>query len=184
MLLPSRRWTQSPIAAAYDRTPLHAQYQWYRTAISKCVDRLDEPRPTGFRFLGELKSSRGSVALCGPTWVGRTHAGVRCGISATRNSLRSQVPQKSKSPFATFMPSPNVHTPATRCRRSSAAQARARRPRQPAEAATPSNYFLCRDPGAGFAPSCLGECAIAARHEPEHRTMWYRKNVGGSARPG
>src|SRR5258707_15684527 len=41
------------------------------------------------------------------------------------------------------------------------------------------NYFLCRDPGAGFAPSCLGECAIAARHEPEHRTMWYRKNVGG-----
>jgi len=95
--------------------------------------------------------------------------------------LRSQVPQKieMKSPFATFMPSPDVHTPATRCRRSSAAQARARRPRQPAEAATPSNYFLCRDPGAGFAPSCLGECAIAARHEPEHRTMWYRKNVGG-----
>ena len=43
--------------------------------------------------------------------------------------------------------------PATRCRRSSAARARARRPRQPAEAATPSNYFLCRDPGAGFAPS-------------------------------
>jgi DUF2892 family protein len=41
------------------------------------------------------------------------------------------------------------------------------------------HYFLCRDPGAGFAPSCLGECAIAARHEPEHRTMWYRKNVGG-----
>src|SRR6202140_2304744 len=71
--------------------------------------------------------------------------------------------------------------PATRCRRSSAAQAqaRARRPRQPAEAATPSNYFLCRDPGAGFAPSYLGECAIAARHQPEHRTMWYRKNVGG-----
>jgi hypothetical protein len=34
-----------------------------------------------------LKSSRGSVALCGPTWVGRTHAGVRCGISATRNSF-------------------------------------------------------------------------------------------------
>src|SRR5260370_35593678 len=55
-------------------------------------------------------------------------------------------------------------------------------PRQPAEAATPSNYFLCRDPGAGFAPSCLGECAIAARHEPEHRTMWYRKNVGGRER--
>src|SRR5712672_794440 len=51
--------------------------------------------------------------------------------------------------------------------------------RQPAEAAPPSNYFLCSDPGAGFAPSCLGECAIAARHEPEHRTMWYRKNVGG-----
>ena len=24
-----------------------------------------------------------------------------------------------------------------------------------------------------------GECAIAARHEPEYRTMWYRKNVGG-----
>src|ERR1700752_833695 len=55
----------------------------------------------------------------------------------------------------------------------------ARRPRQPAEAATPSNYFLGRDPGAGFAPSCLDECAIAACHEPEHRTMWYRKNVGG-----
>jgi DUF2892 family protein/homeodomain-containing protein len=74
---------------------------------------------------------------------------------------------------------PDVHTPATRCRRSSAARARARRPLQSAEAATPSNFFLCRDPGAGFAPSCLGECAIAARHEPEHRTMWYRKNVGG-----
>ena len=43
----------------------------------------------------------------------------------------------------------------------------------------PSNYFLGRDPGAGFAPSCLDECAIAACHEPEHRTMWYRKNVGG-----
>src|SRR5258707_15112223 len=42
-------------------------------------------------------------------------------------------------------------------------KARTRRPRQPAEAATPSNYFLCRDPGAGFAPSCMGECAIAAR---------------------
>src|SRR5260221_10720337 len=89
------------------------------------------------------------------------------------------VRRKFEQPVATFMPSPDVHTPATRCRRSSAAQARARRPRQPAEAATPSNYFLCRDPGAGFAPSCLGECAIAARHEPEHRTMWYRKNVGG-----
>ena len=24
-----------------------------------------------------------------------------------------------------------------------------------------------------------GECAMAARHEPEHGTMWYRKNVGG-----
>jgi hypothetical protein len=46
----------------------------------------------------------------------------------------------------------------------------------------PSNYFLCRDPRAEFAPSCLGECAIAARHEPEHRTMWYRKNVGGGER--
>src|ERR1700680_4685843 len=69
--------------------------------------------------------------------------------------------------------------PATRCRRSSAAQARARRPRQPAEAATPSNFFCAATPGAGFAPSCLGECAIAARHQPEHRTMWYRKNVGG-----
>src|ERR1700681_896774 len=69
--------------------------------------------------------------------------------------------------------------PATRCRRSSEAQARARRPRQPAEAATPSNFFCAATPGAGFAPSCLGECAIAARHHPEHRTMWYRKNVGG-----
>src|ERR1700736_5167345 len=65
---------------------------------------------------------------------------------------------------------PGVHTPAPR------------RPRQPAEAATPSNFFLCRDPDAGFAPSCLGECAIAARHQPEHRTMWYRKNVGGGER--
>src|SRR5215469_14807562 len=60
-VLPCWRWTQSPIAAANDRTPLHAQYQWHRTAISKYVDRLDEPRPTGFSFLGELKSSRGSV---------------------------------------------------------------------------------------------------------------------------
>src|SRR5437868_14894332 len=43
----------------------------------------------------------------------------------------------------------------------------------------PQIYFLCRDPGGGFAPSCPGECAMAARCEPEHRTMWYRKNVGG-----
>jgi hypothetical protein len=49
----------------------------------------------------------------------------------------------------------------------------------PAFLSGPSNFFLCRDPGAGFAPSCLGECAIVARHQPEHRTMWYRKNVGG-----
>src|SRR5262249_10590878 len=61
----------------------------------------------------------------------------------------------------------------------SATQARARRPRQPAEAATPKNYFLCGDPGGGFAPSCLGERAMAAGHEPEDRTMWYRKNIGG-----
>ena len=57
-------------------------------------------------------------------------------------------------------------------------KARTRRPRQPAEAA-PLKLFLCRDPGAGFAPSCLCGCAITARREPEHRAMWYRKNVGG-----
>ena len=39
-----------------------------------------------------------------------------------------------------------------------------------------------RDPGARFAPSCLDECAVAACLEPEHRTMWYRKNVGGRER--
>ena len=50
---------------------------------------------------------------------------------------------------------PDVRTPPRRCRRSSAAEARAQCPRQPAHAATPENYFLCRDPGAGFAPSCL-----------------------------
>ena len=116
------------------------------------VDRLDEPRPKGFRFLGELKSSRGSVALCGPTWVGRTHAGVRCGISATRNSLRSQVPQKSKSPLATFMPSPDVHTPATRCRRSSAAQARARRPRSLLKLPPPQIIFCAATPASGLRP--------------------------------
>ncbi len=44
---------------------------------------------------------------------------------------------------------------------------------------TQSNYFLWRDPGARFAPSYLIECAIAACNEPEDRTMWYRKNVGG-----
>ena len=26
------------------------------------------------------------------------------------------------------------------------------------------------------------ECAIAARQEPEHKAMWYRKNVGGYER--
>jgi hypothetical protein len=41
---------------------------------------------------------------------------------------------------------PDVHTPATRCRRSSAAQARARRPRQPAEAATPLKLFFVPRP--------------------------------------
>src|SRR3984893_9570755 len=142
MLLPSWRWTQSPIAAAYDRTPL-----------SKGVDRLDEPRPTGFRFLGELKSSRGSVALCGPTWVGRTHAGVRCHRMSTPRRPDAGVPQRPR-------PAPDAHASLLKL-------------------PPPSNYFLCGDPGAGFAPSCLGECAIAARHEPEHRTMWYRKNVRG-----
>ena len=47
---------------------------------------------------------------------------------------------------------PDVHTPATRCRRSSAAQARARRPRQPAEAATPSNFFCAATPAPGLRP--------------------------------
>src|SRR5215469_6369226 len=41
MLPPSWRWTQSPIAAAYDRTPLHAQYQWHRTAISIYAERAE-----------------------------------------------------------------------------------------------------------------------------------------------
>ena len=69
---------------------------------------------------------------------------------------------------------------------SSAAQARARRPRQPAEAAAPSNYFLCRGPGAGFAPSCQGDCAIPARQKPEPRlpdassTSVVRQPSGGS----
>src|SRR6266704_5215359 len=69
--------------------------------------------------------------------------------------------------------------PATRCRRSSAAQARARRPRQPAEAATPLKLFFVPRPRRRVCALLIGECAIAARHEPEHRTMWYRKTVGG-----
>jgi len=47
---------------------------------------------------------------------------------------------------------PDVHTPATRCRRSSAAQARARRPRQPAEAATPQIIFCAATPAPGLRP--------------------------------
>src|SRR5262245_4484332 len=43
----------------------------------------------------------------------------------------------------------------------------------------PQLIFCAATPGAGFAPSGLGERAMAARHEPEHRTMWYRRNVGG-----
>ena len=48
---------------------------------------------------------------------------------------------------------PDVHAPATRCRRSSAAQARARRPRQPAEAATtPQIIFCAATPAPGLRP--------------------------------
>src|SRR6201993_2696775 len=61
----------------------------------------------------------------------------------------------------------DLHTPAIRCRRSSAAQARA-----------PQIIFCAATPAPGLRP-LDSECAIAARHEPEHRTMWYRKNVGG-----
>lgn len=43
----------------------------------------------------------------------------------------------------------------------------------------PRINFLCRDPGAGVCALLSGEGAIAARHGPEHRTMWYRKNVCG-----
>jgi hypothetical protein len=43
----------------------------------------------------------------------------------------------------------------------------------------PQNYSSCRDPFARFAPSCLVNAPWRPRHEPEHRTMWYRKNVGG-----
>jgi Protein of unknown function (DUF2892) len=42
----------------------------------------------------------------------------------------------------------------------------------------PQKIFLCRDPGAGFWPSYPRGGAMVAR-QPEHSTMWYRKNVGG-----
>ena len=45
---------------------------------------------------------------------------------------------------------PDVHTPATRCQRSSAA--RARRPRRPAEAATPQIIFCAATPAPGLHP--------------------------------
>src|SRR5215468_5906341 len=59
-----------------------------------------------------------------------------------------------------------VRTRATRCRRSSAAQARARRPRQPAEAAAPSKLFFVPRPRRRVCALLSGECAMAARHEP------------------
>src|SRR5580692_6227508 len=58
-------------------------------------------------------------------------------------------------------------------------KARTRRPRQPAEAATPLKLFFVPRPRRRVCALLSRECAIAARHEPEHRTMWYRKNVGG-----
>src|SRR3954465_6654024 len=52
-------------------------------------------------------------------------------------------------------------------------------PRQPAEAAIPLKLFFVPRPRRRVCALLSGECAIAARHEPEHRTMWYRQNVGG-----
>src|SRR5919198_3707878 len=44
----------------------------------------------------------------------------------------------------------------------------------------PQIIFCAATPAPGLRPLVwVSECAIAARHEPEHRTMWYRKNVGG-----
>ena|SRR5215469_9980314 len=81
---------------------------------------------------------------------------------------------KIEIPCATFMPSPDVHSPATRCRRSSGAQARARRPRQPAEAATPSNYFLCRDPAENL---LLRRQVLILRRKGPSRA-WLRTSTG------
>src|SRR5262245_55617745 len=47
-------------------------------------------------------------------------------------------------------------------------QARARRPTQPAEAATPQIIFCAATPAPGLSPLVWVECAKAARHEPEH----------------
>ena len=43
----------------------------------------------------------------------------------------------------------------------------------------PLKLFFVPRPRRRFCALLSGECAIAARHEPEDRTMWYRKNVGG-----
>ena len=43
----------------------------------------------------------------------------------------------------------------------------------------PFKFFFVPRPRRRVCALLSGECAMAARHEPEHRTMWYRKNVGG-----
>jgi len=63
--------TQSPIAAAYDRTPLQHNYQWYRTAISNALIVLTSRAQQG-PFPGEL-NPRGSLPMRSNLgW--RTHA--------------------------------------------------------------------------------------------------------------
>src|SRR5215469_7431729 len=53
---------------------------------------------------------------------------------------------------------------------------------QPAEVATPLKLFFVPRPRRRVFALLSGECAMAARQEPEQRTMWYRKNVGGRER--
>ena len=80
---------------------------------------------------------------------------------------------------------PVVRTPATRCRRSSGAQARARRPRRPAEAATPRIIFCAATPASGLRP--LVWVNAPWRRVTNRSTEPCgigRTLAGGSARPG
>src|SRR5258708_39938884 len=56
---------------------------------------------------------------------------------------------------------------------------------RPAEAATPSNYFLCRDPGTGFAPSCLVKAPYRRLTSRSTEPCGIERTLaGGTVRPG
>lgn len=91
-----------------------------------------------------------AIAACGDVANLRALPDFKIGMDLLATQLR-EITLAEPPPVLTLPQAPS--TPATRCRRSSAAQARTRHPRQPAEAATPSNYIFCAaTPAPGLRP--------------------------------